>query len=451
MTSPSRILFVAPSAYRLGGVATWLDYVCAGTRDRGWQSVVGLVSGRWHDVEGYCAEHGGLHPLVVIANPTGSREGRVRELARSLRDLAPSVVLSANIVDTCAAIARIRASGTFPDSYQPRLLMTLHGIQPDLFEDIERERDVLDGVACSNRLALALARRAGIAEDRLHYVPYGVPVPQIADRPPPHGRLRIAYVGRIEQWQKRVLDLPPICDELRHLDVDFELWIAGAGPDEAGLRDALADHTVAGRVHWLRQIPASEVAERVYSHVDVLLNPSLWETGPIVVWEAMAQGVAVVTSRYVGSGLEGALVDGENCRMFAIGDIRNAAVAIASLRDQTLMQKIARGGRELVQSRYSIGASVAAWDAALRVVLSQPPVQSKPSQPRHSPPSGRLDRLLGVRWGETVRRLLGVRFEHSEPGGEWPHSYGKRPIDDEAFWALASSLDSGGAVADVKP
>lgn len=443
----SRLLVLAPSAYPLGGVATWLDYLAPGLRAMGWLPTVGLVAGRWHDVAAYRAAHPALTDVVSVANPTGSHEGRVQALMQAMRDVQPAVVVSVNIVDTCAAVARLRAAGA---SQVPRLLMALHGIQPDLFDDIARERDVLDGVACSNRLAVALAERAGVAGARLHYVPYGVPdaapAPDDADvRQHAASPLRIAYVGRIEQWQKRVLDLPPMADELLRRGVAFELCIAGAGPDEAELRHRLDAHTRAGRVRWLGHVAAGEVAQRVYRHADVLINPSLWETGPIVVWEAMAHGVAVATSRYVGSGLEGALVDGTNCRMFDIGDTAGAASAVASLADAALAARVREGGRALVQGRYSIAASVTAWDAALNAVLAAAPLP--PPRVRRIEPAGRLDRLLGVGTGERLRRALGVHFAHAEPGGEWPHSYGVSTLDNHDFWERAGRLDANGSNA----
>ncbi len=441
-----RLLFFTPSAYPLGGVATWLDYVTPGLLAKGWAPIVGLVAGRWHDVAAYRLAHPALTDVLAVANPTGSNEGRVQALMRAMHDVRPDVVVSVNIVDTCAAVARLRGAAGADATRAPRLVMALHGIQPDLFDDIARERDVLDGVACSNRLALALAERASVAGARLHYVPYGVPdavpvmnVADLAQRPA--SPLRIAYVGRIEQWQKRVFDLPAIADELLHLGIAFELCIAGAGPDEPELRQRLAAHTGTGRVRWLGHVAAGDVAERVYRHADVLINPSLWETGPIVVWEAMAHGVAVVSSRYVGCGLEAALVDGENCRLFAIGDTAGAAAALASLTDAALAARLRTGGHALVQGRYSIAASVAAWDAALRAVVAPSPLP--PPALRRIEPAGRLDRLLGVGTGERMRRLLGKSFAHAEPGGEWPHSYGATRADDIAFWEAARALDGG--------
>jgi len=64
---------------------------------------------------------------------------------------------------------------------------------------------------------------------------------------------------------------------------------------------------------------------------------------------------------------------------------------------------------------------------------------------RRIEPAGRLDRLLGVGNGERLRRALGIRFAHAEPGGEWPHSYGGTRADDVGFWATARALDATSA------
>jgi len=47
------LLFVAPSAYPLGGLATWLDYLVPGLRDKGWKVTIGLTAGQFHNVDAY--------------------------------------------------------------------------------------------------------------------------------------------------------------------------------------------------------------------------------------------------------------------------------------------------------------------------------------------------------------------------------------------------------------
>ena len=64
-------------------------------------------------------------------------------------------------------------------------------------------------------------------------------------------------------------------------------------------------------VTFLGRLSPTEMRDKLYARANTLLMPSFWETGPIVNWEAMAAGVVVVSSRYVGSGLEGSLQHGK--------------------------------------------------------------------------------------------------------------------------------------------
>jgi len=440
------VLFVAPSAYVLGGVATWLDYLVPALRKRGWRVDVALAAGRFHDVPAYERAHPML-AAIPLHNPTGSREGRVNAIAAALAEYRPDLLLAVNIADCHEAVRRARNSSA---RHSPRLLMTIHGIQPDLFDDIARERAVLDGVACSNRLAVALAGDRGVTADRVHHVPYGVQPATLQRASLDHcisgaAPLRIGYVGRIEQWQKQVFDLAGICDALHSRGVAFELTIAGQGPDEVELRARLGEHLAAGRVRWLGLVAAEEVASAVYSRIDVLLNTSLWETGPIVLWEAMAHRVAVVSSRYIGSGLEAALVDQVNCKLFDIGDVAGATTAIVALLDLPTRTRIAEGGATLVRERYGVAASVAHWEHALQATLSSPPLD-RPGR-IEAPEDGRLDRWLGPALGERVRRIAARSYSHHEPGGEWPHSYGQTALNDDDFWRQARSRDGIGATS----
>ncbi len=435
----TKVLIVAPSAYPLGGVATWIDYLVRGLVARGWAVTVGLTAGRFHNVEAYLEQHPGL-PCVEIFNPTGTREGRIRALMRTIIATRAQVVMGVNIIDTYEAVNRLRVED---HACGVRSLMTIHGIQPDYFEDVLRESRVLDGVVCTNRLAVEFARRSGVASERVHYAQYGVP--QIAEprRLAPDSKqaaLRLAYVGRFESWQKRVFDLLPICNGLVERGVSFQLIMAGAGPDESELRQKLSDHTHAGRVLWLGSVPAQDMTAKVYRQADILINPSLWETGPIVVWEAMAHGLAVVSSRYVGSGREAALVDGVNCMLYDVGNIEHAVSSIAALADNSLRLRLISAGFDLLKLRYNQEASVFAWETAINRVLAQPPVPAFCANPQSS--AGRLDRVLGVRFAESVRRVLRRKFEHDEPGGEWPHSYGARRFNEAQFWQEASQMDA---------
>jgi len=434
----TRVLFVAPSAYPLGGVQTWLDYLLPGLRARGWHPVLGLVAGPLHDVERYVQVHPG-HETVSIRSTTGSREGRVRALVDAIRRVQPQLLVSVNISDCYAAIGRLRSQG----ETAPRVAMADHSLEPDFLADAAAWQHVLDGFIGTNRLTLRLARDyAGIAPSRVHYAPYGVPLAA----PTPHAataqrKLRIGYSGRLEKKQKRVQDIPAILARLEATGIDSQLRIAGDGPCRPELETQLRRQAAKGDVEFLGHVDAAALGERLYQWADVLLVTSAWETGPIVIWEAMAQRLAVVTSRYIGSGLEGGLRDGENCLLYPAGDANAGAGQLARMADSPFRHALAAHALEMVSQRYSRERSIAAWDECLRAVIGAPALRA-PLAAREFAFDGRLDRWLGTSLGETVRSLLGRSHVHAEPGGEWPHTdHRLSTADEEAFWAMAREKD----------
>jgi glycosyltransferase involved in cell wall biosynthesis len=431
------VMFVAPSAYPLGGVATWLDYLLPGLAGRGWRPILGLVAGVFHDVDRYRAAHP-WSDCLGIENPTGTPEGRIRALMRVIRRVRPSLVAGVNIPDTYAAIGRMRANG----ESTPHVVMTNHSVEERYLEDANAWADVLDGLICTNRLGCRLAQQFGrLQHTRVHYAPYGVAVPTSVDREFHDSPiLRVAYSGRLDEGQKRAGDIPQILAELERLGVNYEMLIAGGGPSEPALRARLQALIDAERVRFLGVLDYPTLVDRVYKQADILLVTSSWETGPIVAWEAMAHGLTVVTSRYIGSGLEGSLVHEKNCLMYPVGDVRAAATQVARATRSSLRRSLALAGYGLVRERYSCSRSVEAWDRSLRNVLASP-ARAATRPERSVAPSGRLDRVFGTAVAESVRRCLGRSYRHSEPGGEWPHVHSRIDGAEEGFWREASQCD----------
>jgi hypothetical protein len=428
-------LFVAGSAHWLGGLTTWLDYVLPGLAERGWNPVLGLVEGpRHHRPERLLAEH--PHDRWIrIPCRTGTPEGRCRALVEALATQRPAVALGVNIPDLYPALNRARRLGA-----SARGLMTIHGIEPDLYADAARFREILDGVAATNRVACRLLERvSGLDPGRVFYAPYGVaPVGSRARPASDRTRLRIGYSGRLEQSQKRVLDLPRVSRALEGLGIAAEWRVAGKGPEEDGLRRGMP----LDRTTFLGAVPGPDLTARLYGEIDALLVPSSWETGPLVAWEAMAEGVPIVASRYVGSGLEGALLHEENVLMFDIGDVEEAARQLARLaHDAGLGERLASRGRALVRERYDQARSLDAWERALESVLEAPPLPPA-DEPAIPPATGRLERWFGARRAESVRAVFRRQGPDAGSGGEWPHAYGPG-LDREEFLRRAAELDRG--------
>lgn len=422
MSNNRNVLIVAPSAYPLGGVAVWLSYLVPGLEKHNWKVLLGLVKGKHHDVERYLSYYPQLQSVVEIPVTTGSRINRINSLIRTFKNQQPDIILAVNIVDIYEAARRYRKLAKKPF----KLVTTIHAIEHDLLEDIRKNKDVVDAVITTNRLTQAVVHQhCFIPMERILYAPYGV---DVYDDPKNKisGALTIGYCGRFEQEQKRVHDIPNILKQLVKLGKSWKMLLAGDGPESSLLKESLSSYESSGKVEFLGQIQADDMAENFYKRCDILLIPSSWETGPIVAWEAMANGVAVVSSQYVGSILEGALVDGENCLLFPVGDHVKAASCIQSLQSPVLFAHIVDKAKWLVESRYTRERSLQQWDACLKQILLLPELEVTDSNLQKSNASGRLDRVFGVSIADSIRQLLGVRYEHKDAGGEWPHSYSTR-------------------------
>lgn len=431
------VVFFAPSAYLLSGLASWLDYLIPELGKRGWDARLCLVSGRRHHLPTpYLADHPAKNALVAHCE-TDTPVGRRRAIEKVLLQVEPDMAISVNIPDLFVALNNLRGTG----KEKSRGILSVHGIERFLYSDMQRFRNIMDGVVCTNRLARALSTSLGaVSADRVLYAPYGVrerahsATRKLADR------LNIVYCGRLETPQKRCLDLVGIVAGLHARGVPFKLDVVGDGPDRPQLQALLEKEIAEGSVVMHGYLPSEDLNARIYPDAHVLLLTSFWETGPIVIWEAMAHGVCVVSSRYVGSGREQALEDGSNALLFDIGDADAAARSLERLwREADLRQTLIEGGERLVEQRYSIEASVEAWDRALRQVLEWKPAAAVGLT---APPArGRLDRLCGPEHAESLRLWLGMKSPlASDPGGEWPHSH-SGASSDESFWELARDCD----------
>lgn len=417
-----KILFFAPSAYLLGGVQDWLADLVPGIRQEGHDVTVAVPDGKFHCFESYRQAYPGL-ACVNLRNPTGSQEGRIQCIVNRIISIQPDLIIGVNIAAVYSAVARVRLRG----DWFGKLIITLHAIESDYFDDLRQFAGIIDAVVVTNRLTAALvAQESLIPVERILYAPYGVRMSSSKFKlPVSDDTLRLAWVGRLEQAQKRVHDLVPILKLLDRIAFPFCLSLAGDGPESTSIQEQLQPWISSEQVRWLGRLDRHQLYRQVYDQSDVLLITSSWETGPIVAWEAMAAGLVVVSSRYVGSGAEGALKDGQTALLFSVGDCEAAASAITRLLDPNLRTSLATSALEMVSLRYSESASLAAWLKVFCISMEFPTMPldyTELAKFAVTAPSGRFDRWLGVSRAEFLRRFLGLNFRHPSAGSEWPHS-----------------------------
>lgn len=179
---------------------------------------------------------------------------------------------------------------------------------------------------------------SGMPVERALHIPYGVPsltADDIRQRlaQPKDGMLRIGYVGRLTQEQKRVMEFVPLTQALTQRGVKFELHLIGDGIDRARLEEAFRQDAPEVRVKFWGWLAPDEVRNRLLK-LDVFLLMSDYEGLPVALLEAMGHGLAPVVSG-IASGNTQLVRDGKNGFVVATGDIATFADRLQLLAGDT--------------------------------------------------------------------------------------------------------------------
>jgi len=186
-------------------------------------------------------------------------------------------------------------------------------------------------VAVSSKIHQTVAGIDDSFRNRLVTIPYGVPVPDniVRAESAPGTPLRMLYVGRMEQAQKRVFRLIEILDLLQQRAIPCVLTLVGGGAATEEFRVRAEHHIASGRVRFAGILPNHAVGSE-YLRNDVFLLTSAFEGLPVSLLEAMAHGCVPVVLR-TDSGIPELIRDGENGQMIAESDFGCFADHLAPL------------------------------------------------------------------------------------------------------------------------
>lgn len=182
-------------------------------------------------------------------------------------------------------------------------------------------------------------------------------------------RRYILFLGRLDDYQKRISALLRIFATLTSTYNDLDFVIAGDGPHSARLRE-MANSIVPGRVRFTGLItsPADKVA--LYNAAVCLVMASDREGFPAVVGEAMACGTPVFAPR-VG-GIPELVVEGQTGGLCDPGDDDALARKIAAaLSDPVALPGMRPRAREKAEARVSRTAVAAELRGLVADVLQQ--------------------------------------------------------------------------------
>ena len=242
------------------------------------------------------------------------------------------------------------------------LSMTVHG--PDEFDDV-RGYHLAEKVAgsrfvwCIGAYARSqMMRVAPIAQwDRFEVAPLGVDPEIFTPGParPPSDVFEVLCIGRLVSAKGQAVLIGAI-DRLVRAGRRVRLRLAGDGPDRGPLERLVAERGLGSMVVFEGAVNA-DVIRGLYQRADAFALASFAEGVPVVLMEAMAMGVPVVSTAITGipelirPGLDGLLVPAS--------DEAALADAIARLMDdRSLRDALGAAGRRRVIERYNLKPNV---------------------------------------------------------------------------------------------
>jgi glycosyltransferase involved in cell wall biosynthesis len=215
-------------------------------------------------------------------------------------------------------------------------------------------------VGVSKLIAEKLRRTPNLENKPAHYLPYGVPMPeaQPARNRPPQQPLRILYLGRLEQEQKRVRLFPGILAHLRAAGIPFEWTIAGEGPERPYLESVMKSDAHS-QIRFTGALAYKDVPAILREH-DIFLLASDFEGLPLSLLEGMGAGLVPVVSN-IPSGVR-EVIHLDNGFLVELDNIKGYAEPIIHLhhhRDELLEKS--RRSQEYVSSQFSVSAMTDRW------------------------------------------------------------------------------------------
>ena len=348
----------------VGGPFTWIANLLPGLRERGVE-VRCLFLLHWgHTGPALSALlAAGIPCDAVVAHDT--TEDRMQWILSKLAEDPPDVFVPNFVVAALHASRFVREAGI-------RTVAVLHSDDPFYHALIDQfvtgdSRNAVSDVVCVSRELERQVAPVAWGTVSVRRIPYGVDIPGASVRREP-GTLRLAYVGRLAEEQKRISEVVGAFLRVTDAVPGCSAVIYGDGPDRGAVERLLAGHRGGGRVKLHGPVPHEELASRLLD-IDVIVLLSDYEGLPIALLEAMACG-CVPVSRAIRSGIP-ELIDDERTGLLVDDPGPAFDRAIRRLHsDPALWQRLSLSARGKIVSEFSKASSIDAWAAFLRGIAS---------------------------------------------------------------------------------
>jgi len=178
--------------------------------------------------------------------------------------------------------------------------------------------------------------------------------PTVKERTGAEEPLRLLTVGRLVPVKGQPLLVEAVAT-LRRRGHDVCLTIIGEGPARGAIEEAIARHGVGDAVRLAGSVGQDEIRAH-YAAADIFMLPSFTEGLPVVLMEAMAMGIPVLTTQVTGiPELVDSDVSGVMVRPGRLDEILGALERLVA--DPDLRRRLGAAGREKIAREFDVRSS----------------------------------------------------------------------------------------------
>jgi glycosyltransferase involved in cell wall biosynthesis len=234
--------------------------------------------------------------------------------------------------------------------------VSIHG--PDIFYQVDSamlEEKVRNAsfVRCISHYCRSQIMRISPASTwaKHHIVRCGVDPATYSPRPEPgNAEPHLLCVGRLVPAKGQHI-LLEACSLLKQDGLRFHLTLIGDGPDRASLERFSREHGLGESVTFTGVLGQDKVREW-YDKADIFVLASFAEGVPVVLMEAMAKEIPVISTRI--TGIPELIDHGHDGLLATPGDTGDLALQIRTLlEDPEMRERFGKEGRKTVERRYN--------------------------------------------------------------------------------------------------
>jgi len=259
------------------------------------------------------------------------------------------------------------------------------------------------GLVCVDHQLKKQVEKLNPQQTQLCVIPSGVPVAKASS--PQTTPLKIAYVGRLVQEQKRIRETLEALIQVAQTYPDINATFFGEGKERPNLEQRVTEANLSHRITFAGAVASEELHQQLLEH-NILVLLSDYEGTPGAVMDGMACGLVPVCTDISG-GVQELVIPNQTGFLVRDG-AESFQQAIQTLYNNPQLRiKLANNARQHIINEYSIDVAATRWEKFCQELMATANPRSPLKIPRFynlPPPQNMRDFRQPPFWKRKLQR-----------------------------------------------